>query len=127
MTHGVVELRSASDIDRLRCQSLPRRARFRVVFELLEPTRRASFERLLDKHSRACGCEAGAIALFVTALGEAAFVSVNYQTVIARPLLHGSLALLALGVAMALGKALGLGFARLRLRSVLASLRREIS
>jgi hypothetical protein len=126
VTHWIVELRSVTDIDRLRTQGLPRRARFRIAFEL-EPTRRASWERRLDKYSRACGCEAGAIALFATAFGQAAFVSVNYQTVVARPLLHGSLALLALGVAMALGKALGLGFARLRLRSVLASLRREIS
>ncbi len=129
MSGELLSVRSASELDAV-LQARPglRRPRGRVALEIpaLGEAERGRWERLINRHYRACGCEAGAAmtVLSVVAYGVYLFLGGGLSA-------RGPLKVVALGIAVVLaaaviGKGLGLLYARLRLLGLVAALRRRL-
>ncbi len=112
-----------TDLDRI----LERRTRdrSRVVLELpsMERTERDVWERRINRHYRACGCETGAVALAIAAASIAVLAATNQEQALERPAYWAGLAVILLCTALATGKAVGLWISRLQLKSTIQELR----
>jgi hypothetical protein len=120
-------VRTAEDLDRLLSADRRRVRRLALALESLNPEDQASWERRLNRHYRACGCEGGAVALVVTLLGASVLAFRYHDLLGEHPFVAGGGILLALLIATGLGKAVGLAIARRRLEGAVVSLRRRLA
>lgn len=114
--------RSPAELERI--LAAPRRRSGRIALELpgLGDGERRALERKLDRLRRACGCEAGAVAMGVFTACYAAWAALGPDPVAGR---LGAVAGTGIAVAAAgavLGKGAGIAWARLRLRRELRNL-----
>ena len=98
----------------------------RLVLELpgVEGPEKAKLERRLSRYYFACGCEVAAVATFLALVGLAV---TTFRTGLAGVTWRGALLGAAIVLAAAgAGKAVGLGYARWRLRHAVADLERRL-
>ncbi len=129
MSGEVLSVRSASELDAVtRARPGLRRPRGRVALEIpaLEAAERARWERRVNRHYRACGCEAGAVLTVLAALAYGVYL-LRFGGLSARaPLMVAALGIAVVLAAAVVGKGLGLLYARLRLLGLVAALRRRL-
>jgi hypothetical protein len=105
-----------------------RRAR-RVALAIpsVDPTELAGWEARINRHYGACGCSTGAVTVLATGI-VLAILGVRYADMIVRhPLLASSVGLMALMASAGAGKTVGLLVSRVRLKAVVAALRRRLA
>lgn len=125
MNRHIVSVHTPDELDRVLTADRTHR-RVALALESLEPPERDAWERRINRYFRACGCASAAGGLTLAFAIGAALAVTYYDLLLQRPLLVTGLGLLALLVALGLGKAFGLWVARIRLKSTVAALRRRL-
>lgn len=121
-TEEVLFLRSEPDFHLAR-RRVARGARVRVAIDGMSDAEHALWEARINRHARACGCELGTIFAALAIVAYAAYVLGARDTARLDWLPALGVGLLVVGSAAALGKTVGLGYARIRLASLLSALR----
>lgn len=126
MNRNVISVHTPDELDRILAADRRRVQRVMLALDSMEPVERERWERRINGYYRACGCGSAAVALLIALLAGAALLVADYDLLAAHPFTVIGLGVVALLAALALGKALGLWIARLKLRSTVSSLRRRL-
>lgn len=126
MAEDVLTVRDVEDLDLL--LSTNRRHTRRIELKLPPAPGHdlGDWEKRLNTHYRSCGCEAAAVAMAVALVSMVVVAVIFADEALTHPFVAAALGLGSLFLASGIGKAVGLHLARLRLKSVVISLKRAL-